>query len=171
MFDLLRQDLGFARVDPATMPWSRPVLVLRSGNMERMRALFDDLARRPQIPALHVLSHAHDEDAIRAMAPRDITFHAYPTPGRYRLEEVPAAMLERLRSEEYGMLMFLDTGDADDVPTEVQRLLTAIAEDRMVCVRDDGTFAASPDWHHRRLTETAYLRLCEWYHRKLYPIA
>jgi len=36
MFDLLRQDLGFARVDPATMPWSRPVLVLRSGDMDRI---------------------------------------------------------------------------------------------------------------------------------------
>ncbi len=149
VLNLLRQDLALARVDPAKLAWDRPVLVLRSGNMGRMRAFFEELAQHPQIPALHVLSHAHDEDAIRAMAPRDITFHAYPVPGRYWLEHVPAAILERLRSEGFGMLAFLDTGAADDLLTEVDRLLTAIAENRMICFCDDGAFAAVVSRHRR----------------------
>jgi hypothetical protein len=147
MLDLLGRDLALARVARATLTWNRPVLVLRSGNMDRMRAFFDELARHPEIPAVHVLSHAHDEDAIRAMAPRDITFHPYPTPGRYWLGHVPPAMLERLRSEDFGMLTFLDPGAADDLLTEVHRLLTAIAEKQLTCFCNDGAFATVVSGH------------------------
>ena len=169
VLDLLLYDMAVDPIDPATVPWDRPILVLRSANMDRMRAFLEQLVARCPTPALHIMSHARDEETIRAMAPCAFTFHAYPTPGRYRLAEVPAPMLDRLRSTDFGVLFFLDSETSSAFAAEVERLLSAIVENRMVSVREDGTWARAFDWRLRRRAEPAFLRLVEWYQLKLDP--
>ena len=108
------------------------------------------------------MSHARDEAAIGEMAPCDFTFHAYPTPGRYRLEEVPAATLDRLRSLNFGIVCFLDTGEHADLLDEVDRLLGAILPDATICFGNDGTFGRLPARPVRKRAESAFFRLVEW---------
>lgn len=169
VLDRLVQDLPLMPVDPATLPWDRPILVLRSANMTRLRAFLDEIVIRCPTPALHVMSHARDEGAIRDMAPCDFTFHAYPTPGQYRLEDVPATMLDRLRTAGFGTVFCLDAGTWGDRLENVDRLLAAILEPGMVSFRGDGTYARAADWRQRRRAESAFLRLLAWYQLKLDP--
>ena len=93
VLDMLLQDMALEPVDPATLPWHEPMFVLRGAPMDHMEAFFRLVVAHCSAPALHVMSHARDRDVLRAMAPCEFTFHAYPTPGRYCLEEVPSAML------------------------------------------------------------------------------
>jgi hypothetical protein len=169
VFDMLLQDLPLTPVDPAALRWDRPILVLRSADMKKMRAFLARLTVHCPSPDLHVISHGRDEDAIRAMAPCNLTFHAYPTSGRYTLEGVPAAMLAALRAVGFGTALFLDTGTATDLFDEVERLLTAIVDERPVSARDDGTFARAPERDLRKRAEAAFFSLVEWYQAKLDP--
>jgi hypothetical protein len=169
VFDMLLQDMALEPVDPATLPWDEPIFVLRGAPIDHMESFFRLVAAHCAAPALHVMSHGRDEDALRALAPCDFTFHAYPTPGRYRLEDVPAAMLDRLRMAGLGTLFFLDTGVSAELFDEVERLFAAIAEHRMVTVRNDGTCARTADWRRRRRAHAAFLRLVEWYQSALDP--
>jgi hypothetical protein len=169
VLDLLLQDLPLTPLDPAVLPWDEPILVLRSADMKKMRAFLDRLVARCPSPALHVLSHARDEAAIRAMVPFALTFHAYPVSGRYRLEEVPRATLDALQAAGIGTAFFLDTGISGDLFDEVERLLSAIAPDRLVSVHEDGTLARTPERRLRKRAESAFLGLIEWYQRKLDP--
>ena len=169
VFDLLLQDMALEPVALASLPWHEPILLLRSAPMPRFRAALQQIVACCPAPRLHVLSHAHDEEAIREGAPCDFTFHAYPTPGRYRLEAVPPAMLDRLRSTGFGILLFVDPGTSGDLFGEVERLFAAIRGDRMVSFRQDGTCARTPDARLRRRAESAFLRLIEWYQLKLDP--
>lgn len=169
VLDRLVQDLPLMPVDAATLPWDRPIFVLRSANMKRLKALLDEIIVHCPTPALHVMSHARDEDAIRDMAPCDFTFHAYTAPGGYRLEEVPAAMLDGLRAAGFGTVFCLDAGTWGDRLEDVERLLATILEPGMVSFRGDGTYARAADWRQRRRAESAFLRLLEWYQFKLDP--
>jgi hypothetical protein len=169
VLDRLVQDLPLMSVDPATLPWDRPILVLRSATMERLQALLEEIIVRCPMPALHIMSHARDEDAIRSMAPCGFTFHAYPATGPYRLEGVPAAMLDDLRAVGFGTVFGLDAGTWGDRLEEVDRVLAAIREPGMVSFRGDGTYARAADWRQRRRAESAFLRLLEWYQFKLDP--
>lgn len=169
VIDMLLQDMVPETVDPASLTWDRPILVLRSANMARLRAFLDELIVLCPKPTLHIMSHARDEQTIRDMAPCEITYHAYPTPGPYRLAEVPSAMLERLRSTDFGTVFFLDADLGGDSLEEAERLLAAIQPSRTVSVRGDGTYARMQDWGQRRLARAAFLRLIEWYHLKLDP--
>jgi hypothetical protein len=166
VLDMLLQDLPLQPVAADTLRWDRPILVLRSADMKKMRACLDRLVAHCPSPRLHVLSHARDEEAIRAMAPCDLTFHAYPTPGRYRLEDVPAAMLETLRAADFGTAIFLDTGRFVDLFDEVERLLMAVVDHRPVTVLADGTFAQAPERGLRKRAESAFFGLLEWYQAK-----
>jgi hypothetical protein len=169
VFDMLLQDKALHPLDPATLPWQAPILVLRSAPIERLQAFFHELVAYCRAPILHVMSHARDEDAIRAVAPCDLMFHTYPGPGRYRLEDVPAEMLSGLRAVGFGTVFFLDAGTSGDLLVDVERLAAAIAENRTVSFRGNGTYAWTPDWRQRTLAEAAFLRLVEWYHFKLDP--
>jgi hypothetical protein len=167
VLDLLLQDMALEPVDAATLPWDQPILVLRSADMERFSAVLQQIVSHCPAPLLHVLSHARDEEAIRYRAPCDFTFHGYPTPGRYRLAEVPASMLDRLRSVRFGTLLYIDPGTSADLSGEVEALFAAIEDRRMVTVREDGTFARAVDSRLRRHAESAFLRVIEWYQQKL----
>jgi hypothetical protein len=169
VLDRLVQDLPLVSVDPATLPWDRPILVLRSANMTRLRALLDEIIVHGPAPALHVMSHARDEQAILAMAPCAFTFHAYHAQGPYRLEDTPAAMLDRLRAIGFGTVFGLDAGTWGERLEDVDRILAAIGEPAMVSFCGDGTLVRAADWRQRRRAETAYLRLLEWYQFKLDP--
>ena len=169
VLDLLLQDRTLSAVEPESLAWSEPIFVIRSAPMDRLVALLTQIVAKNAAPRLHIMSHARDEAAIRAAAPCDFTFHAYPTPGAYRLEGIPADMLERLRQLDLGTLFFLDTGTSSDLLGEVERLLAGIRENRAVSFRGDGSFARTPDWRQRTLAEAAFLRLIEWYHFKLDP--
>jgi hypothetical protein len=169
VLDMLLQDLPLKPADPAALDWDRPIFVLRSADMRKMQGFLDRLVSHCPSPVLHVMSHARDEAAIRAMAPCDLTFHAYPTPGRYRLEDVPAATLHALRHVGFGTAFFLDTGTAADLFDEVERLLLAIVSDRPVSVLADGTFAKAPERGLRKRAEAAFFGLVEWYQAKLDP--
>ena len=166
VLDLLLQDCSPQPVAAATLPWDRPMFVLRSAGMNRLQELLAEITRHAVAPALHVMSHARDAAAIERMAPCAITFHPYPAQGRYRLDGVPAAMLAHLRAVDFGSLLFLDTGPQPDFYDEVERLLSAIAIDRMIAFREDGTFAKAPVPSRRRHAEPAFLRLVEWYQRR-----
>jgi len=166
---MLLQDIHSDRVDPVTLPWDQPVFVLRSANMARMRAFLRQVAIHCVSPALHVMSHARDEDTIRAMTTGAFTFHPYPTPGPYTLDEVPASTLDRLRSTGFGTLVLLDPGPADDRLDDVVRLLAAIAESRTVSFDIEGTYARTANWRQRKRAHAAFLGLVEWYHLKLDP--
>ena len=165
-FDLLLQDMALEAVDPATLQWHEPILVLRSAPMDRLLALLDRILVRCPAPALHILSHARDEPTIRDRSPCAFTFHAYPTPGRYQLEHIPAPMLDRLRAVHFGTLFYIDPGSAD-LFGEVESIFGAIQDHGMISVRDDGTLGRAPDPRRRRLAESAFLRLIEWYQLKL----
>jgi len=169
VLDRLVQDLPLAPVDEATVPWDRPILILRSAPMRRLQALLGGIVARCPTPAIHIMSHARDEDAIRAMAPCDFTFHAYPVPGPYRLEDVPAATLDRLRAEAFGSVFCLDAGTWGNGLGEVERLLAAILERGMVSFRGDCTYATLDGWRQRRRAEAAFLELLEWYQVRLDP--
>jgi len=169
VFDLLLQDLPLTPVEPDALRWDRPILVLRSADMKKMRAFLVRLSTHCPSPDLHVISHARDEDAIRAMAPCDITFHGYPTLGRYTLEGMPAGMLAALRAVDFGTAFFLDTGPATDLFDEVERLLLAIVGERPVSALADGTFARVPERDLRKRAEATFFSLSEWYQAKLDP--
>jgi hypothetical protein len=169
VLDLLLQDMALEPVDPATLPWHEPILILRSADMERFRAVLRQIVSHCPAPMLHVLSHARDEEAIRYGAPCDFTFHAYPTPGRYRLAAIPASMLDRLQSMRFGALLYLDPGTSADLFGDVEALFAGIEDHRMVTVRDDGTFARASQPRLRRRAESAFLGLIEWYQLKLDP--
>jgi hypothetical protein len=154
-------------LDPATVPWNQPILVLRSAPMDRLLALLDQIVAHSAAPALHIMSHAHDEPTIRDRAPCDFTFHAYPTPGRYRLEEIPAAMLDRLRSVGFGSLIYLDPGTSADLFGDVEALFAGVNDTHLIRVGKDGAFARVRDPRLRRQAESAFLRLIEWYQLKL----
>lgn len=166
---LLLQDRRLSQVDVDTLPWDRPIFVLRSAYMERLRSLLRIVLARTPVPPLHIMSHARDEGAIRAMANGALTYYPYPTPGPYRLEEMPSEMLDRLQSVGFGALVFLDAGNAGEGLDDVQRLLAAIGATQMVAYRADGTFAQAQDWRRHRLATAAFYRLIEWYHAKLDP--
>jgi hypothetical protein len=169
VLDLLLQDRALKPIEPAGLPWDEPIFVVRSAPLDRLRALLDEIVAHTPAPALHIMSHARDEPAIRAVAPCEFTFHAYPTPGRYRFEDIPTDRLERLRSIAFGTLFFLDAGTTGERLEEVERMVAGIRKDRAVSFRGDGTFASMPDWRQRTLAESAFLRLIEWYHFKLDP--
>jgi hypothetical protein len=117
------------------------------------------------------MSHARDEKTLREMAPCDFTFHAYPTPGRYRLDEVPSATLDRLRAVDFGILFFLDTGSFADLLDEVDRVLGAIRPIGIISFGNDGTCARLPERQVRKRAESAFFRLVEWYQGTLHPVA
>jgi hypothetical protein len=167
VLDLLLQDMALEPVDPASLPWHEPVLVLRSADMERFRAVLRQIVGHCPAPMLHVLSHARDEETIRYRAPCGFAFHAYPTPGRYRLAEIPAPMLDRLRSTRFGTLIYIDPGTSADLFGEVEALFAGIQDHCMVVVREDGTFARASHPRRRRRAEAAFLGLIEWYQLKL----
>lgn len=162
VFDLLLQDMALEPVDPATLPWDRPILLLRAAPLDRTQTFFERLPAYSRAPDLHVMSHARDRDALREMARCDFTFHAYPTPGRYSLEEVPTAMLERLRAIGFGALLVLENGESAELFDEIERLLAAIDEQRLIVVRRDGSFHRSAEWRRRRRAQAAFLHLVEW---------
>jgi hypothetical protein len=164
VFDLLAQGLALEQMDPSALEWHKPTLVLRSAHMGRMRAFLHQVHLRTETPMLHVMSHARDEAAIREMAPFPIVFHAYPVPGRYRPEDMPADLLATLRQQEFETAFFLDAGTAGDLLEDVERLLAEVRKDRMVSFRGDGTFARNPDWPLRRASASAFDRLLDWYH-------
>jgi hypothetical protein len=165
-FDLLLQDMALEPVDPGTLPWNQPILVLRSAPMDRLLALLDQILVHCPAPALHILSHARDEPTIRDWAPCAFTFHAYPTPGRYQLEQTPRPMLDHLRAVRFGTLFYIDSGSAD-LFREVESIFEAIQDHGMISVGDDGTFGRTPNPRLRRQAESAFLGLIEWYQRKL----
>jgi hypothetical protein len=166
---LLLQDRALATVDAGTLPWDRPMFVLRSAHMERMQQFLDVVRAHSAAPRLHVMSHARDEEVLRSMAGHDMTFYPYPTPGRYSLDIVPAEMLERLRAVGFGALIFLDAGQHGEGLDAAVEVLAAIDEPRMASFRSDGTFGRPDDWGVHRLASAAYYRLIEWYHAKLGP--
>ena len=169
IFDLLLQDMALTAVDPATLPWQQPIFVVRSAHMERMQAFFEELAARNPTPILHVMSHARDEAALRAAAPFEFTFHPYTGEGPYRLERVTNETLERLRQVNFGQLFFLDAGTAGDRLLDVEQLVCAVGDARVVTFRGDGTLVTSANWHQRGRAMQAFLRLVEWYHVSLGP--
>jgi hypothetical protein len=167
VLDLLLQDMALEPVDPAALPWHEPILLLRSANMERFRGVLRQIVTYCPAPSLHVMSHAGDEETIREMAPCAFSFHGYPTPGRYRREDVPTAMLERLRSVRFGTLLYLDPGTSASLFGDVESLFDAIQDHGMVSVREDGSFNRASDPRLRREAESAFLNLIEWYQLKL----
>jgi hypothetical protein len=167
VLDLVLQDMALEPVDATTLPWDQPILVLRSADMERFRAVLQQIVSHRPAPRLHVLSHARDEEAIRYGSPCDFTFHAYPTPGRYRLEEIPATMLEQLRQVGFGTLLYIDPGTSGDLFADVESLFAGIQDTGMVTVREDGTFGRASNPRLRQCAESAFLRLIEWYQLKL----
>ena len=167
VLDLLLQDMAVEPVDLATLSWHEPILVLRSADMERFRAVLQQIVAHCPAPLLHVMSHARDEEALRDRAPCEFVFHSYPTPGRYRLDEVPPATLGRLRSVSFGTLLYIDPGTSADLFGEVEALFAAIQDTAMVVAREDGTFGRAPDARVRTRAEAAFLRLIEWYQLKL----
>lgn len=166
---LLLQDRALPTIDTESLAWDRPMFVLRSAHMERMQTFLDVVRTHAPAPPLHIMSHARDEQTIRAMAGNDITFYPYPTPGRYTLEQLPPGMLERLRSVGFGALVFLDAGNAAEGLEAAEQILAAIDEPRMAAFRADGTFGRAADWRLRRLSSAAFYRLIEWYHFKVDP--
>jgi len=170
VLDLLLQDIPLQPVDPATLPWDQPIFILRSANMGRMRALIDEILVHTPTPLLHIMSHARDEKALRELVPCEFMFHAYPTPGRYRLEDVPSATLDRLRAVDFGILFFLDTGSFADLLDEVDRVLGAICPMGIISFGNDGTCGRLPERQVRKRAESAFFRLVEWYHGLLNPV-
>jgi hypothetical protein len=170
VLDLLLQDIPLRPVDSATLPWDQPIFILRSANMGRLRALLDEILVHTPTPDLHIMSHARDEKMVRELAPRDFTFHAYSAPGRYRLEEVSSATLDRLREVDFGILFFLDTGPFADLLDEVDRVLGAIRPVGIISFGNDGTCGRLPERQVRKRAESAFFRLVEWYHGMLNPV-
>jgi hypothetical protein len=160
-FDIHPPDMALEPVDPATLPWDTPILVLRSAPMPRLQTLLDQILSHRRDPALHIMSHARDKETIREMVPCDFTFHAYPTPGRYRLDGVPAKTLDQLRSVGFGTLLYIDPGTSADFFREVGSLFLAIQEHGMVSVGTDGTFARVTDLRLRKVAESACLHVIE----------
>lgn len=166
---LLLRHQALKPVHPEALDWNQPILVLRSAPLDQMRLLFDAITDRATTPQVHVLSHAHDETAVRACAPWPITFHAYPVPGPYRLEALPAAVLARLQDAGFGIVFYLDAGTEGHRLGEVERLLAAIRDSRMVMFRSDGGYVHGRDWRLRQLASAAFLGMIAWYHLTLDP--
>jgi hypothetical protein len=162
VLDMLLRDMTIEPVDPVTLPWDRPIFILRSARMERLRELVDQIVVHAPAPELHIMSHARDEQALGNLVPCDFTFHPYPTPGRYRLEEMPPAMLDRLRAVDFGILFCLDTGLSADLFDAVDRVLSAIRPAGGISFGVGGTYARLPEHHARKRAETAFFRLIEW---------
>ncbi|MEP7305691.1 MAG: hypothetical protein ABJA98_09250 [Acidobacteriota bacterium] len=169
VLDTLLRDMSLEAVHVDRLLWDRPIFVLRSASMERMRAFLGEILVHASAPKLHIMSHARDESAIRAIAHCDVTFYAYPVSGPYRLENVPAATVDRLQSVGFGTLFLLDAGTSGERLGDAEKLLAAIGEHGMVSFLADGTYAALSDWRQRRRAESAFLRLMEWYQLKLDP--
>jgi hypothetical protein len=165
----LLQDRTTPVVDSESMSWHQPIFVLRSAGMDRLAAFLNVARAHRPMPPLHIMSHARDEPAIRALDSSPFTFYPYPTPGSYRVEEVAADTLARLRAVRFGALVFLDAGNEGARLDEVERLVGAIGETKMVSFRADGTFAGPEVWREYRLATAAFHRLIEWYHFKLDP--
>ena len=168
VLDVLLQDMALDPVDPASLPWDTPILILRSASMDRLAALLGDIRTHAPRSTVHVISHERDAGAVRAMAP-DIVFHAYPTPGRYRLDGLPAAALEALRAARFGLLFFLDPGTSGELFDEAERLFAAVADRPMISVREDGSFGCVRHSGDRRRAQAAFLSLVDWYQRKIDP--
>ena len=168
VLDALLQDMTLDPIEPASLPWDAPILILRSAPMDRLAALLADICQRTPGAVVHVLSHARDGDAVRALSPEAI-FHPYPTPGRYRLEDVPPATLESLRAVGFGVLLFLDPGTSSGLFDEAERLFAAIADRPMISVREDEGFARARDSAQRRRAQAAFLALVDWYQRTVDP--
>jgi hypothetical protein len=166
---LLLQDRTLSTVEAASLPWDRPVFLLRSAHMERMQHCLDVVRSHAPAVDLHVMSHAHDAPALKAMWQGELSFYPYPTPGRYSLDGVPIEMLERLRSIGFGTLVALDAGQQAEGLDATLEILAAIDESRIACFRADATFGRPADWRQRRLASAAYYRLVEWYHQRLDP--
>ena len=167
VFDNLLQDMALEPVDPAMLAWDTSILVLRSAPMPQLATLLDQILSHRRDPALHIMSHAHDEDAIREMAPCDFTFHAYPAPGRYRLDGVPDATLDQLRAVGFGMLLYMNPGTSAELFADIEELFRAIQEHSTVSVGTDGTFARVADIRLCKVAESAFLHVIEWYQLKL----
>lgn len=166
VFDNLPQDMALEPVDPAMLAWDQPILVLRSAPMPRLAALLDQILSHRRDPALHIMSHAHDQEAIREMARCDFTFHAYPAPGRYRLDGVPNATLDQLRAVGFGTLFYMDPDTSVQLFANVGSLFRAIQEHGMVSVGTDGAFARVADVRLCTVAESAFHRVIGWYQLK-----
>jgi hypothetical protein len=70
----------------------------------------------------------------------------------------------------FAAVFFLDQGTKGDRLEEVERLLSSIKEEPVVCFMGNGKFAQAPDPQQRRLAEAAFLRLIEWYQFRLDPV-
>ena len=171
VLDMLLKDKALALVEPESLTWHQPLLVVRSAHMGRMAAFFRQVTRQTATPDVHVLSHARDEAALRAMAPFPITVHAYTAEGPYRLDDAPAALLARLRGTRYGTVFFLDAGTRAHGLDEVERLVAAVQPEPIVCFMGNDTFAQAPDMRQRQLAKAAFLQLIEWYQFRLDPDA
>ena len=165
VLDILLQDIALQPLPAAALPWDRPVLVLRAAPMDQLERFIEE-ADRHGAAALHILSHARDREAIAAMAPRAI-FHAYPTPGRYKLEEIPAALLHRLRSHGFAAFVFLEPGTSAELFDEAERIFAATGAADMVTFSPGAAFARPGDWGHRRRAQAAFLQLVEWYQSRV----
>lgn len=166
--ELLR-DRAIHPIDAAALAWDQPMLLLRSAHMERLQQFLNVMRTRARGGALHVMSHARDEGAIRAMTGAGTVFHPYHTPGRYSLDKVPAATIEQLRSVGFGTLVLLDAGQDAEGLEGAEQLLTSIDASRVATFRADGTFGRPADWALRHLASEAFYRLNEWYLRKADP--
>ena len=167
VLDLLVGDMSPRPVDPATLPWDRPVFVLRSANMERMRAFLHEVLARTPTPDLHIMSHARDEETLRALSPCPFTFYPYPTPGRYRSQDVPPAVLDRLRAVDFGIVGCLDTGLSADLLDAVDGVLAAIRPGGGISFGPAGACLRLPERQARKRAEAAFFPLIEWYHGTL----
>jgi hypothetical protein len=171
VLDMLLQDMTLNPVDPATLPWDRPIFILRSANMGRMRALIDQVIVRAVAPQLHIMSHARDEQALRELVPCHFTFHGYPTPGRYRLEEISPSTLDRLRAVDFGVLFCLDPGLSAELLDEVDRVLVAIGPTSGISFGSDGQYSRLPERRGRQRAECAFYGLIEWYQSTVDPVS
>jgi len=169
VLNAILEDRAVPPVDNESVAWDKPMFVLRSAHMQRLAAFLSVVRSHRPTPPLHIMSHARDEAAIRAMVGGECTFYPYPAPGRYRLEDLPADTLQRLRSAQFGALVFLDAGNEGERLQEVERLVAAIGEAKMVSFRADGTFARPEIWRQYRLATAAFYPLIEWYHYRLDP--
>jgi hypothetical protein len=161
----IANDLRPDPIDPASLDWDGPVLVLRSAHMGRMEALLNALPDAPQL-RLHVMGHGRDEQVIRQMSRRPVQFHAYPREGPYRLEDLEAPALDALRSIGFLQLIYLDAGTHGAGLEGVCRLLEALDGRRLVSFRADGRFCRVVP-ARRDAARTALDRVLEWYLQRI----
>jgi hypothetical protein len=163
VFDLLLRDMAFDTViDPSKVAWDEPVFVLRSNMMGHLQALLRQISAYCPNPDLHIMSHVRDEAAIRSAASGHVTFYPYPTPGRYKLEEVPAVTLGRLRAIKFQKAIVLDGTTVSQGLDEVLRLAESIGAVEMLCYTGGGTLARPASWRRCRHASTALQSLADW---------